>query len=751
MWVAQGASFEVPLLSEEARQSFGELLAAEADTASGLGPVHAVFRAAEAELLGLLTKTERVKKGGLYDRLLSEKAEVAAALEGARKKADEAAQRLARLAELQELERVLADAEAARALQAAIEKGEARLSAVTEARTRLQQLNERIAFLESQKLQRAQTLAQHDEDVAEMEGISQKQVAADRDLAEIATRFGMLDDVLGETGRQLADLERREADLRLALERARAQTHSDGQRRRLQELTQRSERLAQMAAVAEEIDTQLAGQDWPGELLDELRDISARRADVQARLTAQAPRLKIRYVPGRTIGFSIDGEALSDGDERVAQGATRIMIEGVGEIEVVPAGAAGLQALEAELSRLDQSLRVGLGRMGAQDLREAVRCEALRGELRQRQAVLMAERLALAPEGGQRVEQEAAALKAAIDALSVDGDAAPDAPQSGMQLMTEIEELLARKGQLMEDLDKARTEKSALDVRRTGIAVELRISRLRREELQAKMEQAGGREALRGTLEQHARAAEEALNEAVRDRIALRELALPDAALSELRQAVDVQRADLAGRGERLGVLRQDMRLIEGQLARDFEDGPGEQLAGLQERLQEVQLRISKVELRIAALQLLLRELNLQMTRLRDQITLPLARRLEHLARGVWPTAEMALGADLRVDGLMRDGVRETVGAVSAGTREQVAVLARLAFAGMIAEGAEAAPLILDDPLAFSDDNRLEALFAVLAEAGQQHQILVLTCHERAFEPLITRYDARRLTVEPAT
>ena len=43
---------------------------------------------------------------------------------------------------------------------------------------------------------------------------------------------------------------------------------------------------------------------------------------------------------------------------------------------------------------------------------------------------------------------------------------------------------------------------------------------------------------------------------------------------------------------------------------------------------------------------------------------------------------------------------------------------------------------ILDDPLAYSDDARLEIMSEILVDAAQRMQIIILTCRDRAFRHL---------------
>jgi len=63
-------------------------------------------------------------------------------------------------------------------------------------------------------------------------------------------------------------------------------------------------------------------------------------------------------------------------------------------------------------------------------------------------------------------------------------------------------------------------------------------------------------------------------------------------------------------------------------------------------------------------------------------------------------------------------------------------VLARLAFAEMLIDQGKPAMVILDDALAYSDPERMERMFDVLAQAAAKMQILILTCREDLFARL---------------
>ena len=81
---------------------------------------------------------------------------------------------------------------------------------------------------------------------------------------------------------------------------------------------------------------------------------------------------------------------------------------------------------------------------------------------------------------------------------------------------------------------------------------------------------------------------------------------------------------------------------------------------------------------------------------------------------------------------VIRGGVSEGCGDLSKGTQEQLAVLTRLAFADMLLEQGAPVSLILDDPLVYSDDDRLDIMIEILMEAASRMQVILLTCRDRA-------------------
>lgn len=121
----------------------------------------------------------------------------------------------------------------------------------------------------------------------------------------------------------------------------------------------------------------------------------------------------------------------------------------------------------------------------------------------------------------------------------------------------------------------------------------------------------------------------------------------------------------------------------------------------------------------------------------RDRLNAPLRRHLQPFLNDVFPSAELELGDGFSITGIKRNGPEaEDFERLSAGTQEQIAVLVRLAMGAMLGERGQPVPIILDDALVFSDDDRIEQMFDALTRAGQKQQVIVLTCRTRAFAAL---------------
>ena len=121
----------------------------------------------------------------------------------------------------------------------------------------------------------------------------------------------------------------------------------------------------------------------------------------------------------------------------------------------------------------------------------------------------------------------------------------------------------------------------------------------------------------------------------------------------------------------------------------------------------------------------------------KERYLAPVVRRVTPYLRSLFPGADIRCDDTLRITGVSRgpDGIQDFE-RLSDGTQEQIAVLARLAFADLLKDQGKPAMLILDDALAWSDDERIERMFDILTIAARRTQIIILTCREDLFSRL---------------
>ena len=244
----------------------------------------------------------------------------------------------------------------------------------------------------------------------------------------------------------------------------------------------------------------------------------------------------------------------------------------------------------------------------------------------------------------------------------------------------------------------------------------------------------GDAAAAEGTLSAALRLQDRALMDAEAQHRALLagapDLAAAEAALARARSIVDGADRELRGLLDERAHLDARIELRSGE--------------GVQEDLEEVSALLTAATMRHAALAFevsLLAELadalETARTTARDRYLQPVMAELQPLLGLLWPGAELRFdGESLLPAALVRGGQEEEIGVLSGGTQEQIALLVRLAFARLLARTGRHAPVILDDALVYTDDDRIERMFDALHGQAADLQIIVFSCRQRAFRDL---------------
>lgn len=210
--------------------------------------------------------------------------------------------------------------------------------------------------------------------------------------------------------------------------------------------------------------------------------------------------------------------------------------------------------------------------------------------------------------------------------------------------------------------------------------------------------------------------------------------------IAELRTAVETRKRMLDELKIRIEGLRARVQVQAGEAL-------DERLELGARRRQELDQERAKYTRDARALELLLEVLDEAERAAKERYLEPVVARIRPYLEALFPGAGLAIDEAFRITAVRRGpGRSEPFERLSDGTREQIAILARLAFAELLTDQGLPAVVILDDALVFSDDRRIVQMFEILERAAHKLQIIVLTCREQLFEGLA----ATRLRLDPA-
>ena len=754
LWVEQGQSFHAPAPSEAAATTLNAAVQAEVGTLVGGTRARTVLAAIRDELARLVTDTGRPKAGGplatanagleTVERDLAAAEHRLAVLDDqlvalAGKRAERA-----RLADPALVTTMHADLDAARR---ELKAGEGAAARVAEIRGREREANASVERAE-------RTLA---------------------DLRQQAERIGANRKREAELAAAAAPLEAEAAAARAAIDAARAAVDGlDGEAealerrehglQRIGEATGRAagrealeRRRATLAAIGERrvaIAAALAGNRATAAAVAALDKAERQLAIVAARLEAAAPRVAVAIGPAGGGVVVVDGRPLADDVVAAAVDAMTIRVGDLATVTVTPA-AADADDRQAR-RRLQAELATVLAEAGAADadgLRAArARRQALEGDA----AGIAAELAALGlKDTSPGVEIERIRGEVAI----IDAELAAALAEAGLDTLPTADEIAAAREVLRLGRERIRQERRRLEAAAAAHSAALAKIADARGNLD------GSRAEVRGSLaadlamlpdeDRPRRLGEaEAMLAAARDEHRIRaaalaaELALAPAADELERRRIRVGRLESASDNHkaRLDGIDRDLANLEGQIQSAGGDGLGETVEILRAERDLVRREAERHAGRAATLQLLKETVEAAYQEQRERLNAPLRRHLQPFLHDVFPAAELSLGDGFAVGGMRRDGpAAEDFERLSAGTQEQIAVLVRLAMGAMLAGRGDPVPIILDDALVFSDDERIAQMFDAISRAGRTQQVIVLTCRTRAFATL----GGRQLAIAP--
>lgn len=612
----------------------------------------------------------------------------------------------------------LAKAEAAHAEASRHHEALERAGEVERARrVESERASERLATLERDLAERREAQTALD---AAKEGEAGK--SAERDEAN--SRVTELHRV-HESARTTAEAAAR--TLQLAV-RSEAAASIEERRRQLNEQLERAEDLRRQVEQA----TADASAEVAADVVAELESLDEELRVLKRMRKAEAAAMTMEYAFGRQEGVTLDGAPLADRERTPIPDGALLEIEGLGRLTIHPGLHADRESVEETETRLSSALDEA-----GHDSLDAVRSSAQRrlsAEQREREA--KATLTGIAPDGIEAVREQFAGLPQPLEEEE-DLPAVDDARAA---------ESAARRArdEASTELESARLEFLTAAERAAGAAVAMESAESRLARAEAALAAIEDPETERDRLRRDVNELRTGHEEAIRSRNEIAAKA-PDLATAKarLKRAKDT----VAQANEERERIRVDLSGLNAAIDVHAGDAVEEELCDVTVRLEATERILAELEFEIAVLQKLESALQEARESARDRYVEPILNELEPLLGLLWPEAELRLDPEkVLPTALEREGTSEDFNVLSGGTQEQIAILVRLAFARMLARGGSPAPIILDDGIVFTDDDRIERMFDALTRQAEDLQIIVLSCRQRAFRGL----GGRGLEILPA-
>ncbi len=463
----------------------------------------------------------------------------------------------------------------------------------------------------------------------------------------------------------------------------------------------------------------------PHALMRDLETLETELAGLRAAEAARATTLRMDYERGAEGRLTAAGKPLPGGTEHAIHGAEQFEIAGIGTLTI--RSAREHEATDDRLARTVEKQRALLQRLGAESLREARERKALAAaktieiETARRHLAL------LAPQGMADLRAEVARLQE-IPAPPTEAEANPE--EARQALATAGERLMAARLAAREARPvREKAEAAVVDAEKalSALSAERTVA-------EAALGEEEGRPDRTDELQHACETAEAAFAEAKATADALRagapDLDSVEATLRRTASAVEAASAEVFS-------LREQLADLNGSI-RTRTDGAVEEIwRETAERRSAADTLVRRFETEVAVLTRLRSALEEARTAARDLYFEPVMNELRPLMGLLFEDVSVSFNdATLLPDLLRRNGQDEPVDVLSGGMREQLAILTRLAFARLLARDGRPAPVILDDALVYSDDDRIEKMFDALHRQSRDQQIIVFSCRQRAFERL---------------
>lgn len=746
LWVQQGESIRTPELPDAARSAIQACLETEVGLLTGGRRGQRLLDAVDKALHEIVDKREKPK--GRYKEVLENLGESRGHVTEYENKLSQISEDLDLLAQREkELDQVL-DETQDQADENEIDKTRKRREEAAKLQAEIAQAKIRVQLAQN-KLETAEHELEarrtHIKAIAEAREATEKAVKAEGEASEQEKAAAA---EVKRLKQQLTDLEGRQEDAEKTLRRL----------RRIRELADRQEEIAtfeerhRQAASAHATYLKLKRKAEAIRLnqsaVTALRKATRDRDRAHAALQAAATDVSFDLKAGAEAKIRLDGEPLeAPKAERKVVNELAIEIESVGQILIAPSIGdkdkltAAFDGAKRQLEGLLAEWGVGSAGKAERELEKKTSLAA-QAESARRESQIYAPgdaKLGLDP-GPAALKDHIESLRLTLtnELVGLELKEAPPRAQIEVEIVDAEKQAEALQGQV------ATTRAELTGPEKTWAACKTRLVQL---ETDAKHARSRERQLKRQLADAEAVASEDALVAKVKSAQGSKDKAagkLKDLQAEQGRETVDVLDARIKrlsekvkARQQRREELKREITGLRSRIQAVEGDGIEEILNQARNESEQLEEERARWERAVRVLTLLRDTLQAAEAEAKERYLAPVVNRIRPHLQILFPGSKIEIDEDFGITGIVRDGVRvEAFDRLSDGTREQIAVLARLAFGQMLIEQEKPATVILDDALVFSDDDRIGLMFDILNMAAEKMQIVVLTCRQRVFENL---------------
>ncbi|WP_442578420.1 AAA family ATPase [Mesorhizobium sp. ASY16-5R] len=730
LWVRQGVTgIEKRSRAEEdgekrVRESLLASVQGEVEAMTGGRRMAEIVDVCNEELYRLVTPTMRPKGGGLYEaavekhrRLVEEERRLAAEVNAMREALDKRGAALKRLAEIE-------DPSELDARRGALEKAEAALAAAKTHRAALDAAEAAAALARSRRDTAQQALGGFREAIAQAarlgEQVASAQLHRDDAVARRDAATAEIDRAAGEA--DAADAAEREArELLARLDRAMAARQAAEHRTEMRDRLDKAEALR---AKIEAGETALALLAMPANAIGQLQDLEIKLAGLRAAKNATLPTFRMTYGASAEGRVTLNGAPLPDAVEQMFADVANLEISGIGTLTLRSnrPPEADQALLKAEARHRDLLAALGVSSLAEAHGRQSAGHEKSTGLELDRQNFRH-----LAP-GGLAQLREDVARHADDGAQDLELKADPEDVRQAMSAAGQTAAAArnaAREARPMRGI----ADKAAIEAETAYAAARGELERVV-SVLGPEAERGDKERRLAEGLDEQETLFTKAEAHAATLRATAPDLETTEAALRRARSVRDAATQEAAR-------LRETVADFNGEIRTRSDVAVEEAWREASEAMAAAAERVKHYETEVAVLDRLRRALQLSRSAARDLYLKPIIEELRPLLGVLFDDISIVFDENtLLPQSIRRNGQDEDVERLSGGMREQLSVLTRLAFAKLLARDGRPAPVILDDALVYSDDDRIERMFDALHRQSRDQQILVFSCRQRAFAKL---------------